>query len=142
MKTFQLVLLVILLGSRVRTVKAVELESSIHRTIEADLFPAPRAESNNRCKRMEFCEWRWKERGFWQEKKKKNCQGEDPKRTLRKIARGGTSEPQKERTRVRTQGLLKNRAKEKDPSTFKGHHGERWRVQKKWKKKKYKKKEK
>ena len=35
MKAFQLVLFVILLGSRVRTVKAVELESSIHRTIEA-----------------------------------------------------------------------------------------------------------
>ena len=85
MKAFQRVLCLILLGFGVQLVKVEDQEISMHRTIEKDLFPALRAESGGRWKKMEsceFCEWRLEERGFRQEKERKNSQensqGRDP----------------------------------------------------------------
>ena len=65
------VLFLILLGFGVQMVKAVKQGMSIHRTFEGDLFPTLRVESGNRCKRKEFCEWRFEERCFLKEKEKK-----------------------------------------------------------------------
>ena len=47
MGPFQRVLFLILLGFGVQLVKAEDLEMSMHRTIEQDLFPAIRAEIGN-----------------------------------------------------------------------------------------------
>ena len=57
MKAFQRVLCLILLGFGVQMVKAEEQEISTHRTIEKDLFPASRAQSGDRWRRMESCEF-------------------------------------------------------------------------------------
>ena len=108
-KAFQQVLCLILLGFGVQMVKAEKQEISTHRTVEKDLFPAFRAESGDRWRKMEsceFCEWRLEETSFRLEKEMKNSQGQDP-RTFEENSQG------------------------KGPSTFegRGHKAERWRVQ-------------
>ena len=99
-KAFRLVLFLILLGTRMQTVKAVEEEISIRQEMDRILEKVlvPRADSSSRCRRMKFCESEWKEEGDWQERKRRNSQGKFP-RTL------------EDDSQVRTQELLKNIAR-------------------------------
>ena len=58
MKALQLLLFLILVGSRVQMVKAVEEEISTRQETDRmlDKFPAPLVESSNRCRRMKTYE--------------------------------------------------------------------------------------
>ena len=77
MKAFRRVLFLMLLGTRMQTVKAVEQEISIRQEMDRiiEKVHVPHVDSSNRCKRMKFCGIEWKERGDWQEKKGRNSQG-------------------------------------------------------------------
>ena len=65
MKAFRLVLLLILLGTSMPIVKAVEEEISIRQEMDRiiEKVLVLHADSSNKCKRMKFCEREWKEGG-------------------------------------------------------------------------------
>ena len=125
MKAFQLVLFLILLGTRMQTVKRQEMDRILEKV------SVPGADSSNRCRRMKLREREWKERRDWREENGRNSQGKDA-RTLKRTVRVGTLEPQKRNS----QG--------KDPRICEGrsHQVQKWRVQEKRKVEKWKNEEK
>ena len=56
--------------------------------------------------------WKRTEGGGWQERKRRNSQGEDPRTFLKKTAGEGAPKPQIETASLRTQEPLKNPARE------------------------------
>ena len=75
MKVFRLVLLLILLGTRMQTVKAVEEEISIRHEMDRIIeeVRVSHAGSSNRCKRRKFCERESEEGGDWQREKEETA---------------------------------------------------------------------
>ena len=113
MKAFRLVLFFILLGTRMQTVRVVEQKISIRQEMDRILekVPVHRADSRNRCRRMTFCESRWKEGEDWQERKGRTSHGERTQAPLKKTDRVETLKPQIETVRARTQEHLKKTAR-------------------------------
>ena len=106
--------------------KAEDQDISMHRTIEEDLFPALRAESGGRWKRMEsceLCEWSLEERGFSAGRTKEKQQGKDP-RTFEENSQG------------KDQSTFEGRGHQAEMTFSEKWKKERWRKRKKKKRKK------
>ena len=97
MKAFRLVLFLILLGTKMHTVKSMEEEISIRQEMDRKLNKVlvHRADSSSRCRRMKFCESEWKEGGDWQEREKEGTARERTQGLWKKIARRRTRAPYK-----------------------------------------------
>ena len=109
MKVFRLVLLLILLGTRMQTVKAVEEEISIRHEMDRIIeeVHVSHAGGSNRCKRRKFCERESEEGGDWQREKE-------------------------ETARERTQGSLKKTAEEEKWKKRKKRKRKKGRRRRKW----------
>ena len=79
MKVLRLLLLLILLGTRVEMVRAVEEEISTRKEMDRILenVLVHRADSSNRCVRMKFCVSDWKVEEVWQERTRRDSQEMD-----------------------------------------------------------------
>ena len=119
MKPLHLFLFLILLGTRMQTVKVVEEEISIRLEMDRMIenFHLPHADSSNRWKRMKFCEREWKEIGDWQEKEGRTSLGKDP-RTFEENSQGRDPRTPEQTDRDRDPRTCEENSQGKDPSTF------------------------